>query len=70
MQSQNRDELRSRPRCEGVRTYVGMNGIIGMTELALSTELAPEQREYLDLVKTTADALLSLIDDILRNFQN
>ena len=42
-----------------------MNGIIGMTELALSTELTPEQREYLDLVKSSADALLSLINDIL-----
>ena len=50
---------------EGVRTYVGMNGIIGMTELALGTELGPEQREYLDMVKSSAVALLSLINDIL-----
>ena len=42
-----------------------MNGIIGMTELALGTELSPEQREYLGMVKISADSLLSLINDIL-----
>jgi PAS domain S-box-containing protein len=42
-----------------------MNGIIGMTELALGTALSPEQREYLGMVKTSADSLLSLINDIL-----
>jgi two-component system sensor histidine kinase/response regulator len=42
-----------------------MNGILGMTELALATDLRPEQREYLRLVKTSADALLHLLDDIL-----
>ncbi len=42
-----------------------MNAIIGMTELALHTELAPEQREYLTLVKESGDALLQLLNDIL-----
>jgi PAS domain S-box-containing protein len=42
-----------------------MNGIIGMTELALATPLSPEQREYLEMVKASADALLGVINDIL-----
>jgi two-component system sensor histidine kinase/response regulator len=42
-----------------------MNGIIGMTELALSTELTGEQREFLSMVKSSADSLLLIINDIL-----
>ncbi len=42
-----------------------MNGIIGMTGLALSTELNPEQREYLETVDYSANSLLAIVNDIL-----
>src|SRR3954465_594730 len=42
-----------------------MNGIIGMTELALTTELTREQREYLQLSRSSAESLLQVINSIL-----
>lgn len=42
-----------------------MNAIVGMTELTLGTPLTSEQREYLDTIRDSADALLILINDLL-----
>ena len=42
-----------------------MNGILGMTHLALTTELTEEQREYLLTIQSSSESLLSLINDIL-----
>lgn len=46
-----------------IRTPI--NGILGMTDVALSTGLDDEQREYLEIVKFSADSLLGIVNDIL-----
>jgi two-component system sensor histidine kinase/response regulator len=46
-----------------IRTPI--NGIMGMTELTLDTDLNSEQREYLGMVKSSSESLLSVINDIL-----
>ena len=42
-----------------------MNGIIGMTQMALDHSLAPEVKEYLQIVQSSADSLLHVINDVL-----
>lgn len=42
-----------------------MNGIVGLTELLLRTELASEQRRHLELIQSSADALTTVLNDIL-----
>ncbi|HBU84728.1 MAG TPA: hybrid sensor histidine kinase/response regulator [Paenibacillus sp.] len=42
-----------------------MNGVIGMVDLLMETELKEDQKEYVDIVRRSADALVTVINDIL-----
>ncbi|AZZ36306.1 hypothetical protein CIK05_05710 [Bdellovibrio sp. qaytius] len=46
-----------------IRTPI--NGVIGMTNLVLDTDLTDQQREFVDIIRSSADSLLAIINDIL-----
>jgi PAS domain S-box-containing protein len=42
-----------------------LNGVLGMTGLMMATPLTPEQREYAELIRSSGESLLSLVNDVL-----
>ena len=42
-----------------------MNAIVGLSHLALKTELTPKQRDYLNKIQSSADSLMGIINDVL-----